>query len=162
MRTLLLTTTTALIFSFPALAAQIPPTEMENLTGTVIHAPQDLKGAPTLVIFAFAHEQRDEAVRVMGLLQEAAQSNSGLGWYELPIIDAPSVAKYFIKNGMRGGTDAAFHAHIVPQFVDKDDWRKASGISDIEPFLAKVDGKGTIVKTVKLKEIQTVKDIEAL
>ncbi len=149
----------AIIVAQPAFAEQVPDSEMDNLAGDAVHLPADFQGKPTLVIFAFAHEQREEAARVMALLQKAHDANNALGWYELPIIDAPGVAHYFIKSGMRSGTDETLHAHIVPQFVDEDDWRNSSGITATEPLLAKVDHEGKILKSVPLSEIKSVTDV---
>ena len=116
----------------PVLAGQMPDTEMDNLAGDTMHFPADFTGKPTLVILGFAHEQRLEAARVAELLQKAQKSNSRLSWYELPIIDAPFFVHYFIKNGMRNGTDEALHMHIVPQFVDEDEWHASTGITEKE------------------------------
>ena len=149
----------ATILVQPAFAGQLPETEMDNLTGETMHFPADFNGKPTLVIFAFAHEQRTETGRVIELLEKAHQTNDGLNWYELPIIDAPSVAHFFIKNGMRSGTDKTLHAHIVPQFVDETEWRTSSGIATTEPLLAKVDHEGKILKSAPLSTIKTVADI---
>jgi hypothetical protein len=148
-----------LVMAQPTLAAQLPDTEMDNLADETVHLPADFQGNPVLVILAFAHEQREEAGRVMALLQKAHEANNALGWYELPIIDAPGIAHYVIKNGMRGKTDEALHSHIVPQFVDEDDWRKSTGITTTEPILAKVNHEGEILKTVPLREIKSEADI---
>lgn len=144
----------------PVFAGQFPATEMDSLAGETRHFPEDFTGKPTLVIFAFAHEQRDDVQRVMKLLQEAQNANSGLVWYELPIIDAPGIAHYFIKNGMRDGTDEALHAHMVPQFVDEDAWHTATGIAAKDPLLAKVDHIGAILKTAPLASIKTAVDVK--
>ena len=152
---LLLTT----LLAQPAFAGQIPNTEMDNLAGETMHFPADFQGKPTLVIFAFSHDQREETGQAIQLLQKAHDANNALSWYELPIIDAPSVAHFFIKNGMRSGTDESLHAHIVPQFVDEDEWRKSSSITTKEPLLVKVDHDGTILKSVPLSTIKTLEDL---
>ena len=149
----------ATLIAQPVFAGQMPETEMDNLAGDTMHFPEDFNGKPTLVILAFAHEQRVEAGRVNMLLQKAQETNSSLSWYEMPIIDAPFFVHYFIKNGMRDGTDETLHAHMVPQFVDEDDWRKSTGITSTEPVLAKVDHEGKILKTVPLNAIKTESDI---
>ena len=143
----------------PAFAGQLPDTKMDNLAGETMHFPADFQGKTTLVIFAFAHDQREEAGRVIALLQQAHETNNALSWYELPIIDAPSIAHFFIKTGMRSGTDKALHAHIVPQFVNEEEWRKSSSITSKEPILAKVDKDGQILKTIPLSAIKTAADI---
>lgn len=155
----LLTLLLAIVVTQPAFAEQVPDTEMDSLAGETMHFPADLQGKPILVIFAFAHEQREEAGRVLVLLQKAHEVNNALGWYELPIIDAPGIAHFFIKNGMRSGTDEVLHAHIVPQFVDEDDWRNSSGITATEPLLAKVNHEGEILKSAPLSKIKTVEDV---
>ena len=149
----------SLVLTCPVMAAQLPPSEMETLAEGTLHVPQDLTGKPTLVILAFAHEQREESGRVSGLLQEANKQNPQLDWYEFPIIDAPLVAHMFIKNGMRSHTDEALHAHIVPQFVDEEEWRKASGITATEPVLVKVNSQGDILKMAPSSTIKSVTDV---
>ncbi len=159
MKKILLALLLATIAIQPAFAEQIPATEMDNLDGETMHFPAAFQGNPTVVILAFAHEQREEAIRVMGLLQKAHEANHALTWYELPIIDAPSVVHFFIRNGMSRRTDEAMHAHIVPQFVDEDEWHKSSGIAGTEPLLAKVDHDGKILKSVPLSAVKTADDI---
>ena len=97
----------------------------------------------------------------MALLQKAHEANNALNWYELPIIDAPSIAHFFIKNGMRRANDEALYPHIGPQFVDQDEWRKSSTITATEPVLAKVDHEGKILKSVPLNSVQTVANVIA-
>ena len=147
------------IIAFPVFAGQFPETEMDNLAGATMHFPADFEGKPTLVIFAFAHEQRGDAARVVALLEKAQQTNGLLSWYEMPIIDAPFFVHYFIKNGMRDGTDESLHSHMVPQFVDIDEWRQSTGITTMDPVLAKVDNQGSILKTMPLSSVKTVTDI---
>lgn len=150
---------TALSLAGPAFAAKLPPSEMENLAGETMHFPADFTGESTLVILAFAHEQREESARIAALLQDAQQKNPQLGWYELPIIDAPAIAHMFIRNGMREHTDAAMQPHVVPQFVDEDAWRKSSGMTSTEPLLAKIDHDGTILSALPTSSIQSTDDV---
>ena len=149
----------ATTLSQPALAGQYPKTEMDNLAGETMNFPADFTGNPTLAIFAFAHEQRVDAYRVVALLQKAQEKNTEMNWYEMPIIDAPFFVHYFIKNGMRDGTDESLHAHLVPQFVDEAEWRTSTGITSTEPLLAKIDSEGKILKTIPLSAVKTVADI---
>jgi hypothetical protein len=143
----------------PAFAGQLPATDMENLAGDAVRIPAGLQGNPILVILAFGHDQREEAGRVMALLQKAQEANKALNWYELPIVEAPSLAHIFIKNGMREKTNESLHAHIVPQFVNQDEWRKSSHVDSTEPLLAKVDRDGRILKSLPLSAIKTLSDV---
>lgn len=143
----------------PVSADQLPDTEMVSLAGEAVRFPAAFRGDPTLVILAFGHDQRAEAGRVMDLLQKAQEANRALSWYELPIVEAPSFSHFFIRNAMRLGTSEALHAHIVPQFVIQDEWRKSSAVSAREPLLAKVDQRGRILKSLPLSAIKNLSDV---
>lgn len=140
-------------------AAHIPASSMDSLAGETVDIPQIFEGKKTLVILAFAHDQRKEAHRVMMLVADAQKANASLHWLELPIIDAPAIAHGFIRNGMRDGSDASMHAQIIPQFVDAEEWHTNSGIADKTPLLAWVDGQGTVQKTIALEKIKTTADL---
>jgi len=94
------------------LGRRFPSVTGRALSGEVVHFPEDLAGAPALLLCAYRRGTQADADRWAAF---AERELTGLAVYELPIIPSPvwRPLQGWIDAGMRGGVPASLWSSTV-------------------------------------------------
>jgi hypothetical protein len=95
---------------------RFPSVAGRALSGEVVHFPEDLAGAPVLLLCAYRRGTQTDADRWAGF---AERELSSLAVYELPIIPSPvwRPLQGWIDGGMRGGVPASLWSTTVTLYA---------------------------------------------
>jgi len=96
---------------------RFPSVAGRALSGEVVRFPEDLAGAPALLLCAYRRGTQDDVDRWAAF---AARRLPGLAVYELPIISSRvwRPLQGWIDGGMRGGVPPGLWAHVVTLYED--------------------------------------------
>lgn len=122
--------------STPALseagAVYLPAVELADLEGKVYQLPKDFPSDLNVIVFGFAHAQKEATQTWIDPILKLKESNSSLSLFKVPVIDKKVGAlRAMIRNGMRAGIgDDAARQRTLTLFVDKEKFAKAIGLTD--------------------------------
>lgn len=123
-----------------------PKISTYNLEGQKFDLPQDFKGKLNIVVIAFKREHQYLINEWMPFLDDLAEKNPGLAYYELPTLQVTySLFRRFIDGGMRSGIpDKNARERTITLYINKNAFRKELNIPDektIYILLINKDGK---------------------
>ena len=126
----------------------LPAVVVSDLQGAERILPQDFSSNLNLVLFGFAHEQKDELHSWTVPLTQLVREARSLALYEIPVIDESSAAlRTVIRNGMRQGTtDPLSRQRTFTLFVDKTKFTRSLAIQQTDHVMvALFDRDGRLV-----------------
>lgn len=129
-------------------AESLPSVELSDLNGTDYQFPRDLPDGRTLLVFGFAHAQKELVQQWVDAVTGLPTPNENFTVFKVPVIDNSNAAlRMIIRNGMRAGTtgDEA-KEHTLPLFVDKSSLLSALGVPNAdEPAAILFDREGRVL-----------------
>jgi hypothetical protein len=106
----------------------LPPLEGEFLTGRKAVLPQAANGKSALLVLGFTYQSRYRVEDWVRRFRADFGSDPSVTFFEIPVIGGIArLGKWFIDSGMRSGTPAADHEHVVTVYGDADAWKQRVG-----------------------------------
>lgn len=125
-----------------------PGVSGENLHGERVRFPDDLMGAPALVLVAFEREQQSEVNTWLAQIDAFEAAIPGIRVVETPTISSARWGwmAWFIDGGMRSGIpDDAARARTVTLYTDVARFREALGMeTDEQIYAVLLDPEGRV------------------
>lgn len=154
-----------LLGSPPLFAQAMPPMTAADLNGRTLRLPQDLVGAPALLLVAFEEPQQKEIDRLIPLIEKAKAVAPGLRVWELPLIDDPGAAgRFVIETGMKAGIPSeATRSRVVSLYVkDRKAFAAAIGLGEAQiVYLVALGANGRVLASKPAQEIATQQQMDA-
>jgi hypothetical protein len=125
----------------------MPPLRAELLSGHKIALPDSVKGFVAVLFMGFTYESRHDVEAWTRRFHRDFGADSSLRWWEVPIIGgAARLARPFIDGGMRRGTPAALHDHVITLYHDAGAWKKRMECEDANvAYLLLIDREGRVI-----------------
>jgi hypothetical protein len=105
-------------------------------------------GKVSLVAIGFTYGSRKPVEAWAAWFQRAFDAQPSVQLFEVPIIGGfGKLGKWFIDSGMRNGTPAAMHDHVMTVYSDSGDWKARLGFTDAakdDAYLVLLDPKGIV------------------
>lgn len=126
----------------------LPTLSGELLTKRPITLPQDTAGTHAVLFLGFTYASRTPVEAWGGWFKDTFGSQPHLTYFEVPVIGgAGRLARWFIDSGMRRGTPAALHEHVITVYHDVGAWKARLGVDDTndkDAFVVVVDATGRV------------------
>jgi len=134
-----------------ALALAAPPTPMPPLTGEFLTGrkatlPAAASGKVTLLALGFSYDSRFPVESFVKKWRAQFGADPRTSFFEVPMIGGMArMGKWFIDSGMRRGTPAADHEHVVTVYGGTAAWKRRLGCNNAKSAcLVLLDAKGNI------------------
>ena len=126
----------------------LPTLEGQFLTGRPAVLPQASSGKVTLIAMGFTYASRVPVEAWGDWYRTAIGSRTDITFFEVPMIGSlAKLGRWFIDRGMRSGTPAALHDHVITVYRDTGDWKRwlsyARDHAD-DAYLIVLDRKGVV------------------
>jgi hypothetical protein len=106
----------------------LPPLEGEFLTGRKAVLPQAANGKSALLVLGFTYQSRYRVEDWVRRFRADFGSDPAVTFFEIPVIGGMArLGKWFIDSGMRSGTPAADHEHVITVYGGADAWKQRVG-----------------------------------
>ena len=126
----------------------LPGLEGEFLTGRKVALPSASSGKVALVMLGFTYQSRVPVEAWGGWFRNITGRDPGVTSFEVPMIGGlAKLGKWFIDSGMRKGTPAELHEHVITVYSGSGDWKRRMGVSSAnenDAFLILIDQKGIV------------------
>jgi hypothetical protein len=127
---------------------QLPTLEGQFLTGRPATLPQASAGHVTLIAMGFTYASRVPVEAWGSWYRTAIGSRTDVTFFEIPMIGGlAKLGRWFIERGMRSGTPAELHDHVITVYQGIGDWKQRlsySGDHEDDAYLIVLDGKGVV------------------
>ena len=127
---------------------QLPTLAGQFLTGRPATLPQASAGKVTLIAMGFTYASRVPVEAWGGWYRTELGSRTDVTFFEIPMIGGlAKLGRWFIERGMRSGTPAALHEHVITVYRDTGDWKRwlsYSGDHADDAYLIVLDRKGVV------------------
>ncbi len=136
----------ALALAAPAPDAPFPPLTGEFLTGRKAALPDAAKGKVTLLALGFSYDSRFAVEAFVKQWRKQFGADPRTTFFEVPMIGGMArMGKWFIDSGMRRGTPAADHEHVITVYGGTAEWKQRLGCnSPKSACLVLLDPQGNI------------------
>jgi hypothetical protein len=127
---------------------QFPIVKGANLLRRKVALPADLEGELNILLIAFQRWQQSVIDTWLPFVRQLEETNEGLSYYELPVIQRMNVlARTFINEGMRAGIpDLLARERTVTLYVDKVAFRQALELPhEDDIYIVLVDREGNVL-----------------
>jgi hypothetical protein len=126
-----------------------PELKGEFLNGKKASLPAAAQGRVALVAVGFTYESRHAVEDWVGAFQKEFQGNPRATFFSVPVIGGLArLGKPFIDSGMRRGTPAAEHEHVLTVWGGVDAIKRQLGFERSQQdaaYLLLLDPAGTVV-----------------
>lgn len=103
----------------------LPTLSGQFLTGRPATLPQASAGQVTLVAMGFTYASRVPVEAWGGWYRTEIGSRPDVTFFEIPMIGGlAKLGRWFIDRGMRSGTPAELHDHVITVYRDTGDWQR--------------------------------------
>ena len=128
---LTLTAYVAASFAEMAVGDLLPRLQGKFLTGQTAVLPEACSGRVALLLLGFTYESRFAVEAWAKKFREQFGTDPGVSFYEIPMVGGLArLGKWFIDSGMRRGTPAADHEHVITVYGGADAWKQRVGFGD--------------------------------
>ena len=126
----------------------LPRLEGEFLSGRAAVLPAASSGRVTFLMIGFTYASRFP-VEVWGeWFRQTTGARADVTFFEVPMIGGLArLGRWFIDRGMRTGTPAALHEHVITVYSRTGDWKTRLGVSsgsEDDAFLILIDEDGIV------------------
>lgn len=126
--------------------ARIPALQGTTFAGTRVELPQALAGKVGVLVLGFTRESQDNARTWGKLLAGRYPEDSGVAYYELPVVaSVPTLLRGWVVGRIRQSVAEPARAHFLPVLDHAAQWKRiACGESNDTACVLVVDGSGTV------------------
>lgn len=104
---------------------RMPELKGQTLTGRTAVLPRTSAGKVTLVAMGFTYKSRFPVEAWAGWYRTAIDPATGVTFFEVPMIGGmATLGRWFINRGMRSGTPAELHDHVITVYGGTGDWKE--------------------------------------
>jgi hypothetical protein len=125
-----------------------PPVEGEFLTGRTAALPAAASGRLAVLLMGFTYASRQPVEEWGAWFRKTNGANPDVTFFEMPMIGGIArLGRWFIDSGMRRGTPADLHEHVITVYSKTGDWKTRLGVSDAndrDAFVIVLDREGVI------------------
>ncbi len=118
------------------------------LTGSEAVLPQAAAGKVALIAMGFTYKSRFPVEAWADWYRASIGSTSEVTFLEVPMIGgAATLGRWFIDRGMRNGTPAELHDHVLTVYGGTGEWKKRllySAAHENDAYLIVVDREGIV------------------
>ena len=118
------------------------------LAGRDAALPQAASGKVTLVAMGFTYQSRFPVEAWADWYRKTVGSRTDVTFFEVPMIGGlATLGRWFIDRGMRGGTPAELHEHVITVYGGTGDWKKRLSYSPEhkdDAYLIVLDTQGVV------------------
>ena len=117
-----------------------------DLTGRDTSVPRDSRGRVAFLALGFTYRSRLQVEAWAERFRKEHGGASGVTFYEVPVMGGSArLARPFIESGMKKGTPAELHGHVITVWQDAGEWKKRMGYSASEAaYCVLVDRDGIV------------------
>lgn len=130
------------------LGETLPVLKGEYLSGRAATLPDAGSGKATLILLGFTYASRVPVEAWGKWFRDTVGVAPDRTFFEVPMIGGMAkMGRWFIDRGMRKGTPAALHEHVITVYSNTGDWKKrlsVSSLNDKEAFLVVLDRDGVV------------------
>jgi hypothetical protein len=124
----------------------LPPLQGEFLTGRKALLPAAASGRVALLALGFTYDSRFAVEAWVGRFRKDFGTNPQVTFFEIPMIGGLArLGKWFIDSGMRRGTPAPDHEHVITVYGGTDPWKQRLDFQSPDAaYLIVLDQRGTV------------------
>ena len=126
----------------------LPRLEGTFLSGRTAVLPTASNGKVTFIMMGFTYASRVPVETWGEWFRKTSATRSDVTFFEVPMIGGlAKLGRWFIDSGMRKGTPAALHEHVITVYSKASDWKKRLGVSpanEDDAFLILIDEAGVV------------------
>ena len=127
---------------------RMPELKGQTLTGRTAVLPRTSAGKVTLVAMGFTYKSRFPVEAWGGWYRATIGPRTDVTFFEVPMIGGLArLGRWFIDRGMRSGTPAELHEHVITVYGGTGDWKKRVAYSperEDDAYLIVLDGDGVV------------------
>jgi hypothetical protein len=127
---------------------RLPPLRGQFLTGRDVTLPDATEGRAAVLLMGFTYASRTPVEAWGAWFRTTFEQEPGVTFFEMPIIGGPAkLARWFIDSGMRRGTPASLHEHVITVYSKSGDWKTRMGVTpanDKDAFVVLLDSQGMV------------------
>jgi len=127
---------------------RLPPLEGEFLTGRAATLPSMAAGRLAVVLMGFTYASRSPVEAWGAWCRTTFGTNPDITFFEVPVIGGMArMGRWFIDRGMRRGTPAELHEHVITVYSKAGDWKTRLGVTsanDRDAFVVALDREGVV------------------
>ena len=125
-----------------------PPLAGQFLTGRDAALPQASSGKVALVAMGFTYASRVPVEAWGGWFRATVGTRTNVTFFEVPMIGGlATLGRWFIDSGMRRGTPADLHDHVITVYGGTGDWKQRLSHSpdhEDDAYLTVLDREGVV------------------
>jgi len=127
--------------------AVFPQVSAADLDGKAYDLPRDFTYRYNILVFGFAHEQKEMVKAWLLPLNKVKAMHSDITIYRIPVIDPSNFAlRTVIRNGMRSKAEDEARKQTLTLFVDRQSFADSLGIKGIDTVAVVVtDREGHLI-----------------
>jgi len=104
---------------------RLPILKGQFLSGRDVELPRASSGKVTLVAMGFTYKSRFPVEGWGGWYRATIGSRTDVTFFEVPMIGGlATLGRWFIDRGMRSGTPAELHEHVITVYSGTGDWKR--------------------------------------
>jgi len=128
------------------LGTRLPELKGDDLGGRKVVLPGAAAGKVTFLALGFSYASRFQVEDWTAAFRKAYGQDPRLTFYEVPMIGGMArMGGFFINRGMRKGTPAELHGHVVTVYGGTGPWRERLGYADAKSaYLVLLDAGGIV------------------
>jgi hypothetical protein len=127
----------------------LPRVDGEFLTGRAVTLPDAASGKVAVLLMGFTYASRQPVEEWGAWCRKTIGADPGVTFFEMPMIGGlAKLGRWFIDSGMRRGTPAELHEHVITVYAKTGDWKTRLGVSganDRDAFVVVLDRHGVVV-----------------
>ncbi len=127
---------------------RLPVLKGQFLSGRDAELPLASSGKVTLVAMGFTYKSRFPVEAWGSWYRATIGSRTDVTFFEVPMIGgAATLGRWFIDRGMRSGTPAELHEHVITVYGGTGDWKKRVAYSaerEDDAYLIVLDKDGVV------------------
>lgn len=116
------------------------------LTGRDAIVPEHSRGKLAFLALGFTYKSRLQVEAWSERFKKEHGNATGVTFYEVPVMGgAARMARPFIDRGMKKGTPADLHEHVITVWQDAGEWKKRMGFRAADAaYCVLIDGAGVV------------------
>ena len=127
---------------------QLPVLKGQSLSGRDAELPRASSGKVALVAMGFTYRSRFPVEAWASWYRATIGSRTDVTFFEVPMIGGLStLGRWFIDRGMRSGTPAELHEHVITVYGGTGDWKRRLSHSpehEDDAYLIVLDRDGVV------------------
>jgi hypothetical protein len=127
---------------------RLPVLKGQFLSGRDVELPRASSGKVALVAMGFTYKSRFPVEAWGGWYRATIGSRTDVTFFEVPMIGGlATLGRWFIDRGMRSGTPAELHEHVITVYGGTGDWKRRvaySGEREDDAYLIVLDRDGIV------------------